>query len=375
MTEEYLISEATSHFKSVYFKGYWAPVLGRRSVLSLSDLTKIYKPDSETPVGMKEVHISKIIGSEDRSHDFAEGFLPSKQWMQNRWIKVCKLMLNGELEEPVDLLEYGGLYFVRDGNHRVSVAKKIKREFLRAKITKLKVPFTLSETISYRTIQNFKAMANFQKSTSFFTNVPTAKFDIRRKSSWEIMEKEIKEWSPKWFATHNKDGEPMDTPGQQRFWYNWLDTYILDDIRKASMHYLYPGWGDTDVAMEIICLWNSYSNPDNVSVEELYKSFIKRTRQSRFLLTPIHFIIDKLKYLRRTAWDERCYFYKRSCISDIVPEFKLPSDLGKRFWRNLYKDLFQTHYTRMRKELGRSPYHKELIIDWYKNVWIPRSSS
>lgn len=380
MTETYLHNEATSHFRSVYLKGYWLksalsyPFLGKRSIISLSDLTKIYKPEGELYSGMKEVLVSKILGSEDRSNDFAEGFLPGKSWMQNRWIKVCVLMLKGNLEEPIDVIEYGGVYFVRDGNHRVSVAKKIKREFLRAKVTKLKVPFSIPETLTQNKLINFKKMAQFQKSTSFFTNVLDAKFDIRRKQSWEIMEKELKDWSPMWFDRHKEFLQEKDIPKQQQIWYEWLNKSVMEDIKKSSLHYLFPGWGDTDVAMEIIKLWNSYSNPDDISVEELYDIFIKRTRKRRFLLTPIHFIIDKIHYLRRTAWDERCFFYRRSGIGEIRPEFKLPSDLGKRFWRNLYKDLFKVHYNKMRKELGRSPYHVELVSNWYDNVWIPRSS-
>lgn len=381
MENAYVKNEAINSFKSLYLKGYWLtapilyPFLGKRSIISLSSLTESFKPESEISSGMTEIKVNKIIGSEDRSHDFAEGFLPSRFWMQNRWVKVCMLMLEGELEEPIDVIDYGGVYFVRDGNHRVSVAKKIKREFLRAKVTKFKVPFKLSENLTRKKLIHFKLMADFQKSTSFFTHVEDAKFDIRRKQTWQILEKELKDWSPGWFNRH-KDGEQIKDPAtQHNIWYNWLNKIVIEEIRKSSLHYLYPGWGDTDVAMEIIRLWNSYENPDDISVEELYDIFISKTKKRRFLLTPLHFIMDKLRYLRRSAWEERCYFYNRSCINDIRPEFKLPSDLGKRFWRNLYKDLFKTHYSKMKKELGRIPYHNELVIDWYDNVWIPRSSS
>ena len=99
----------------------------------------IFQPLGESYVGDKEIRVSKIIGSEDRSSDFTEGFLPAKAWMSNRWIAVWQLMNQGTLEEPIDVMEYGGVYFVRDGNHRVSVAKYFKQEYIRAKVTKLKL--------------------------------------------------------------------------------------------------------------------------------------------------------------------------------------------------------------------------------------------
>lgn len=381
MSNTYLTMGAEKHFRKIHSKGRWLvsaiafPFLGRRSILPLSELIKIFKPESESYSGTSEILVNKIIGSEDRSNDFAEGFLPVKSWMESRWSKVWMLMEKGELEEPIDVLEYGGVYFVRDGNHRVSVSKRMKREFIRAKITKLRVPLSLSENISYKNLSQFRKLAAFQKNTNFFTYIPNAQFDIRRNQTWDIIEKEIKCWSPAWFQRH-KDGNKESNPEEQlKIWYSWLNSTIIAHIKKESLHYMFPGWGDTDVAMEIIKLWNSYSDPDEISVEDLYEIFISKIRKRRFILTPFHFIVDKLNYLSRTGRDERNLFYERSCIETIRPDFRLPSDLGKKYWRNLYNDLFRTHYLKMKKELGRSPYHNELVCDWYDNVWLPRTGS
>lgn len=379
MTNQFYAAEAENHFSKVLIKGRRLVsktsfvFIGNHSILSLSELINIARPDSEAYKGESDIPVYKVIGSEDRSHDFAEGFLPTRPWMQKRWTKVCQLMMEGELEEPIDVLEYGGVYFVRDGNHRVSVAKRLKREFIRARVTKLKIPYTLSENMTRITLPQFRKQVEFQKKTGFFTSVPDARFDMKRNSSWEILEKEMDCWSPAWFERHKEDNKAAEPADQYRIWYYWLEKTVISTIKKQSLHYLYPGWGDMDVAMEIIELWNTYPDPDEISIEELYRAFISRTRKKRFFLMPLYLVFDKINYLSRTACDERCYFYERSYISRIRPEFKLPSDLGKRFWRKLYIDLFHTHYQKMKKHLGRSPYHSELITDWYDNVWLPRT--
>ncbi len=381
MSNTYIKMDGEKQFRQISRKGSWLvsfiarPFLGKRSLLSLSELIQISKPLGESYSGMFEIPVNKIVGSEDRSSDFAEGFLPTKAWMENRWLKVWILMDKGELEEPIDVLEYGGIYFVRDGNHRVSVAKRMKREFLRAKVTKLKVPFSLSEELTNRKISSFKKLAEFQVNTKFLTHVPEAEFDIRRNRSWDILEKEIKCWNPEWYERHKDEYERADDKEQSKIWYNYLNKTILGNIKKESLHYLYPGWGDTDVAMEIISLWNSYSDPDEISVEELYEVFIKKTKKRRFFLTPLYFMFDKFNYLSRTAAEERYLFLERSHIKGIRPDFKLPSDLGKKFWRNLYWDLFHIHYSKMKRELGRIPYHVELVEEWYDNVWLPRTEN
>lgn len=379
MAVNYQDTEANEHFQRVFQRGkrntssFRKMLKSSKELLSLEELTGIAKPQGGSLVGSMEISVHKIIGSEDRSGDFAQGFLPTKPWMKSRWIKVCLLMMEGNLEEPIDVLEYGGVYFVRDGHHRVSVSKKLKREFLRARVTKLQVPFTLPETFSRRDLPNFKRMAKFQERTDFFTLVPEAWFGFKRQKSWDILEKEIACWSPSWFERHDEFKSNPDLKEQHQIWYYWLIHTVLGAIKKISLHYLYPGWSDMDVAMEIIAVWNSYPNPDDISIEELYSSFLNQTRRRRFILAPVHLLAERWNSMTRTARDERKFFYERSYIQDIYPEFRLPADLGKRFWRNLYKDVFYTHYRRMKKNLGRQPYFEELLTDWYEKVWLKRT--
>ncbi len=95
----------------------------KKKLLSFHDVKKILKPQNEVYAGMKTVPIERIVGSEGRYRDFDNHFFPRSSILKERWERVDEAHLNDVILPPIQLYEIGGLYFVRDGNHRVSVAK------------------------------------------------------------------------------------------------------------------------------------------------------------------------------------------------------------------------------------------------------------
>jgi len=95
----------------------------RHELLSLQEIREILKPKSETYRGMQIVPVDKIVGSEGRYRDFDKRYLPRYEYLRNRWMSVDLAHLQDVILPPIKLYEVGGLYFVRDGNHRVSVAR------------------------------------------------------------------------------------------------------------------------------------------------------------------------------------------------------------------------------------------------------------
>ncbi|MDQ5830030.1 MAG: hypothetical protein M3324_09285, partial [Actinomycetota bacterium] len=73
--------------------------------------------------GMRIVEVEKITGSVGRWRDFDDSFLPLRGSMGERWNRVDRAYHRGVELPAVSLYKIGDAYFVRDGNHRVSVAK------------------------------------------------------------------------------------------------------------------------------------------------------------------------------------------------------------------------------------------------------------
>jgi hypothetical protein len=73
---------------------------------------------------LHEVPIDRISGSVDRYADFTREFLPRSDHLQHRWQAIAHLAHSGKALPPVELYKVGDVYFVRDGHHRVSVARQ-----------------------------------------------------------------------------------------------------------------------------------------------------------------------------------------------------------------------------------------------------------
>lgn len=94
------------------------------------------------PLGVKRVSVAQIRGSVSRSRDFDDRFLPLNNQLRNRWESLYRSFKKAEITgvgiPPVSLYMVGGQYFVKDGNHRVSVASFLGIESIEAEVTLLR---------------------------------------------------------------------------------------------------------------------------------------------------------------------------------------------------------------------------------------------
>lgn len=87
--------------------------------------------------GLQVVQLDDIVGTVDRAADFDRGFRPTSQRLRSRWERIAAAQRRGEAMPPVSLYQVGELYFVRDGHHRVSVAKSQGRPDIDAYVTEV----------------------------------------------------------------------------------------------------------------------------------------------------------------------------------------------------------------------------------------------
>lgn len=136
------------------------------AMISFKQIRDIIKPQNETYIGMQTIPISKIVGSEGRYKDFDNQFFPRNSYMKERWEHVDDAAIKDIILPPIRVYELGGLYFVRDGNHRVSVAKSRGTEFIDAEIVSLKTEIQLSPV---RTLgEMLRQVINYEKKNFYF---------------------------------------------------------------------------------------------------------------------------------------------------------------------------------------------------------------
>jgi hypothetical protein len=96
-------------------------------------------------LGLQVVPLDAIVGSVDRTVDFDRGLRPTSARLRSRWERINAAQRRGEALPPVSLYKIGDLYFVRDGHHRVSVAKSLGRRDIDAYVVEVTTRIKLSE--------------------------------------------------------------------------------------------------------------------------------------------------------------------------------------------------------------------------------------
>lgn len=110
-------------------------LVGRRNhLLPFEEVSKKLQLGGPAYRGLQTVRISSIVGSLSRHQEFDTGFRPIRSHTYDRWVRISEMSYQGKLLPPVQLNKVGALYFVADGNHRVSVARHQGQEFIDAEV-------------------------------------------------------------------------------------------------------------------------------------------------------------------------------------------------------------------------------------------------
>ncbi len=132
-----------------------------QQLLSLEDMRKVVRSSGEHYQGIQSVLLTRIVGSEGRHQDFDRNFLPRREHMRERWASIDQAHSHDIILPPVRLYELAGLYFVRDGNHRVSVARSLGMISIDAEVTKIDSEITLAPPLNRANLK--KAVIQYEK--------------------------------------------------------------------------------------------------------------------------------------------------------------------------------------------------------------------
>jgi hypothetical protein len=118
-------------------RGRFWPIRARdsRRLLDLSEVEDTCRVEDRTYAGLQTVSIEQIRGSEGRSSDFDRDFHPLQDHCKERWLRVATARDQDRVLPPVELVQVGNLYFVRDGHHRISVARTLGQLDIEAEVT------------------------------------------------------------------------------------------------------------------------------------------------------------------------------------------------------------------------------------------------
>lgn len=125
-------------------------MMGRSNeLLSYEEVAQKLKLQSRAERGIQSIPLDAIVGSVGRYTDFTRSFLPRNPSDKDRWARV-KASLSDNLAgwPPIEVYQVGQVYFVLDGNHRVSVARQEGWEKIEARVIEVKTNVPLTPDVS-----------------------------------------------------------------------------------------------------------------------------------------------------------------------------------------------------------------------------------
>lgn len=96
-----------------------------RAIVTLDDALAALGENGVLGHGYRHVPVADIVGTAARPQDFDIEFRPLNPALRQRCERLERAVRDGARLPPVELTQLGQMYFVRDGHHRVSIARSM----------------------------------------------------------------------------------------------------------------------------------------------------------------------------------------------------------------------------------------------------------
>lgn len=202
-----------------------------RMVLAYDEVLEALGFVSERRIGLLVVALDAIVGSVDRAREFDRRFRPTSGRVRSRWEHIAAAMRRGETLPPVDLMRMGEIYFVRDGHHRVSVARALGHADIDAYVTEVVTRVGAERTITLADLP----LKSLERVFSERVPLPEhARAEIALNDPWDYarLAEAIEAWG---FRTSQSRGEPVS---RREAAFQWLEEEyrpVVAMLREADL--------------------------------------------------------------------------------------------------------------------------------------------
>jgi hypothetical protein len=91
----------------------------------------------ERRLGRQTIRLDTIVGTVGVRRDFDQRFRPTSTRVRYRWERLALAQRRGAAIPPIEVYRVGGLHFVSDGHHRVSIAAATGQQTIDAYVTEI----------------------------------------------------------------------------------------------------------------------------------------------------------------------------------------------------------------------------------------------
>jgi hypothetical protein len=188
--------------------------------------------------GVQTVLVKQIVGSVNRYRDFDGAFLPRHDLTADRWQRVNRAWYDDVSLPPVLLYQVGEVYFVVDGNHRVSVAREQGQEFIDAEVRECRVKVPVTPDLRPEDLEILGAQVEFLERSGLDRLRPGAQLDVSLLGGYDRLLEHIavhRSFMGLDFKRDIAEAEAVE------HWYDNVYWPVVEVIRESGLMPLFPG--------------------------------------------------------------------------------------------------------------------------------------
>jgi hypothetical protein len=199
----------------------------------------------ERRLGLELITLDSIIGTVDRSREFDRDFRPTSPRVRERWQRINLAQRRGEAMPPIDVYRIGELHFVKDGHHRVSVARALGHRDINAYVTEVLTQVGADRAIRLRDLP----LKSHQR--LFFERVPLpeeARQRIHLSDEWRYaaLAEAVEAWG---FRASQARKEELSRQEVAESWFRDEYEPVVEMLREAQL--VPRGVSDTEAYMKV----------------------------------------------------------------------------------------------------------------------------
>jgi hypothetical protein len=200
-------------------------------ILPFEEVVAALGRTGERSLGLQVIPLDSVVGTVDRSADFDRRFRPTNGRVRGRWERIAQAMRRGDSMPPISVFRIGDLHFVRDGHHRVSVARALGRHDIDAYVTRVstRVPLGTGMRVGDLPLKGHERL--FRERVPL---EPAAAARIHLSDAWAYgkLAEGVEAWG---FRLMRDRGDLLDRAGIARLWF--ADEYepVVAMLREAGM--------------------------------------------------------------------------------------------------------------------------------------------
>jgi hypothetical protein len=215
-------------------------LLGRRPnwLMAFEEIQRTLPIKAQSYKGMREVPVAAIVGSVDRYHDFDRAFLPIQTRTRPRWESVDRAALTDIILPPVQLYKVGEAYFVKDGNHRVSVAREKGADYIDAEVIELVTNVPVTPDTNPGELIRLGEYAYFLEKTNLDKLRPGVDVEFTSLGRYDVLLEHIS--AHRWYMGIEQN-RPIEWQEAVLDWYDHIYMPVVKVIEEKSILSEFPG--------------------------------------------------------------------------------------------------------------------------------------